>query len=177
MSSFDLEDALNLEERGAVLSDKLDMDVVVEGRGDAWDIKAEVGSPVLSDGTSGQGAVTVVVGSTLSRSNAVVGHVIGDGTHKEAGEVNCSERGLRDDVPDTTNVELEGRLLDDLKGISVGLVGEDEEFVLARDLVDDDIVFIVRGGGLDVVHFGAGSKLGGGEGSDGCSESSLEHFN
>ena len=109
LSSLNLEDGFDLKQDSyAIVSDELDFDVVVEGRGNAWDIEAEIGGPVLSNVTNRLDTVAIVTGTwvlgRLRWGHAVVGHIVGNGTHKEALEVDRGERSVRD-VPDSANVE------------------------------------------------------------------------
>ena len=86
LNSLDLEDAFNLEERCAIVSDEIDCNVVVEGRGNSWDIEAKIGGPVLANVPSRLDAVAVVtetwVLGRFSWGHAIVSHIVGNGAHE-----------------------------------------------------------------------------------------------
>ena len=124
--SWDVELALKEEDgsTGAVLS--LNSDVVLEGGSEAWHIEAEVGLPLLTDGTGGLGAVSVVVGSTC----AIVGVGVGDGTSEFALEGDGRQVDVGD-VPDSTDIEFLRAGSADGVGITGGVLGKENEFVLS----------------------------------------------
>ncbi len=169
-SSLDEEVALNGEHDLLVGVEELDGNIVGEGRGERGHVEAELGLPVLTSNAGGDGARARVVGGGVG---AVPGLVENDGTREAALEVDVSDIGVGD-LPDASNVEVLGGALHDLRGVSVGLGGNDGEVLLSGGLSNHE----VHGGcgGIGLVELGAGSDLSGSGGGENGSECGLEHF-
>ena len=108
------------------------MDVILEWGSEAWDIEGEHTGPLLADGTSGQGAVSITSGAF----EVLLEYL---DTLELAGEFDVVQ-GACVDVPDAGNVELLGVSGLNGIGISVGTGWHQNEVSLTADLGDCDAV-------------------------------------
>ena len=108
------------------------MDVILEWGSEAWDIEGEHTCPLLADGASRQGAVSITSGAFEVLLEDL-------DTLELACELNMVEGGCVD-VPDSRNVELLSVSGLNGIGVSVGAGGHQNEVSLAADLGDSDAV-------------------------------------
>ena len=154
----DVELGLELPKRIASAVKGFDVNVILEGRGEGWDIETEDTVPHLTDRAGWERAVSITSGA---------GEVLVEdiSASEEASEMNVVHDGAID-VPDTLDIEflVVGGL--DGIGISVGAVVELDKVLLAGNLIDYDRS--VRLGGSRLVHLrDLRGNSGGGKGGDG----------
>ena len=127
--SRDAEFALKLEKLGTSAVFGSHLDVVEEWRGEAWNIEVENSFP-FGTWHGGNWAVSVAIGAGVVLS--VCANSLEEAFEMDGSQVNVWH------VPHSTDVEVLNSASCDWVGVSKGVVSEQNEFILARDLGDDD---------------------------------------